>query len=67
MPCLIKVGDTIINLNHVIYVNKIASGEVVITYNMPTEEGSALWHSFKGAEAEALWLHLSSRSASVSV
>lgn len=58
---LIKVGNTIINIVHVSYVNRIADGQVVLTYNAPTEDGIALWHSFKGAEAEALWEHLSNQ------
>lgn len=64
---LIKVGDTIINLDHVTYANKIADGYVVMTYNAPTEEGPALWHSFKGAEANALWGYLSGLALSISV
>jgi hypothetical protein len=58
---LIKIGNTILNVNHITYATQIADGHVEVTYNAPAEEGSALWHSFKGEEAETLWKYLSDR------
>jgi hypothetical protein len=59
---LIKIGNTILNVNCITYANQIADGHVEVTYNAPTEEGPALWHSFKGEEAKTLWKYLSDRA-----